>query len=113
MKATKVVAAIMFRSTRGGVYRVVSRGTVRSSTRQSRLTDHTQARIVAYPVIVVFVRLLTGSCGNLRPLGTEEIGPKGGVTSDIMLARSWYEKARDLDSTIAPERIFRLSQLRE
>jgi TPR repeat protein len=35
------------------------------------------------------------------------------VTLDIMLARSWYEKARNLGSTAAQERIVRLTQLPE
>ena len=35
------------------------------------------------------------------------------VTLDITLARSWYEKARNLGSTVARERIVRLTQLPE
>jgi TPR repeat protein len=35
------------------------------------------------------------------------------VTLDIALARSWYEKARNLGSTVARERIVRLTQLPE
>ena len=41
----------------------------------------------------------------LRKLGSREEG-----FSDIALAQSWYEKARDLGSTAAPERIVSLTQ---
>src|SRR5713101_6260055 len=35
----------------------------------------------------------------------------GGIAPDVALARSWYEKARDLGSIAAPERIVRLTQI--
>ncbi len=35
---------------------------------------------------------------------------RGGVTPDPVLARRWYEKAKDLGSSAAPERIARLRQ---
>jgi TPR repeat protein len=38
---------------------------------------------------------------------------KGGVPPDVGLARYWYEKARDLGSTMAPERLERLARLAE
>lgn len=41
----------------------------------------------------------------LRKLGSREEG-----FSDIALAQSWYEKARDLGSPAAPERIASLAQ---
>ncbi len=47
------------------------------------------------------------------PLVLRKLGTKGGITSNIALAQSWYEKARDLGSTIAPERLVRLTQLPE
>jgi hypothetical protein len=34
-----------------------------------------------------------------------------GIAPDLALARSWYEKARDLGSSAAPERIVRLTQM--
>jgi hypothetical protein len=36
---------------------------------------------------------------------------KGGVPPDVGLARTWYEKARDLGSPVAPERLERLGRL--
>ena len=36
--------------------------------------------------------------------------PKGGITSDVGLAHFWYEKAKDLGSTVAPERLERLAR---
>jgi len=49
------------------------------------------------------------------PLVLNKLGRKGGITirSDIARAQSWYERARDLGSTLAPERLVRLSQLPE
>jgi hypothetical protein len=37
---------------------------------------------------------------------------RGGITSDPALARQWYEKARDMGASAAPERIARLQSLR-
>jgi TPR repeat protein len=34
---------------------------------------------------------------------------KGGITPDIALAQRWYEKAKELGSSAAPERIARLT----
>ena len=34
-----------------------------------------------------------------------------GIAPDPALARNWYEKARDLGSSAAPERISRLTQI--
>jgi hypothetical protein len=36
---------------------------------------------------------------------------RGGIAPDVALARRWYEKARDLGSIAAPERIVRLTQI--
>jgi TPR repeat protein len=36
---------------------------------------------------------------------------RGGISPDVALARRWYEKARDLGSIAAPERIVRLTQI--
>jgi hypothetical protein len=44
----------------------------------------------------------------LRKLGTRIT-----LMSDIALAQTWYKKARDLGSTLAPERIVRLTRLPE
>jgi TPR repeat protein len=38
---------------------------------------------------------------------------KGGVPPDVALARAWYEKARDLGSTAAPERLEKLTRVPE
>jgi TPR repeat protein len=35
---------------------------------------------------------------------------KGGVSPDVLVARGWYERARDLGSTAAPERLERLAR---
>ena len=47
------------------------------------------------------------------PLVLRKVGAKGGGTADIALAHSWYEKAKDLGSTTAPERLERLARLPE
>ena len=47
------------------------------------------------------------------PLVFKKLGRREAVTLDITLARSWYEKARNLGSTVARERIVRLTQLPE
>jgi curved DNA-binding protein CbpA len=47
------------------------------------------------------------------PLALRVSGVRGGITSDIALAVSWYEKAKDLGSTVAPERLKNLSGLPE
>jgi len=47
------------------------------------------------------------------PLVLRKLGAKGGGTADVALAHSWYEKAKDLGSTTAPERLERLARLPE
>jgi hypothetical protein len=47
------------------------------------------------------------------PLVLKKLGAKGGITSDVALAQSWYEKAKDLGSTVAPERLIRLTRRSE
>jgi hypothetical protein len=47
------------------------------------------------------------------PLVVGKSGAKAGIISDIAVARSWYERAGELGSTVARERIARLSQLGE
>jgi len=47
------------------------------------------------------------------PLVFKKSGRRAAVTLDITLAQSWYEKARNLGSTVARERIVRLTQLPE
>jgi TPR repeat protein len=37
----------------------------------------------------------------------------GGITADVSLAQSWYEKAKNLGSPAAPERLERLARLPE
>ena len=45
------------------------------------------------------------------PLVLRKLGARGAITADIAMARSWYEKAREMGSTVAPERIVRLTQI--
>jgi len=47
------------------------------------------------------------------PLVLRRANPKGGITPDIALAHTWYEKAKDLGSAVAPERLERLARLPE
>ena len=47
------------------------------------------------------------------PLVLRKLGARGAITADIAMAQSWYEKARDMGSTVAPERIVRLTRLPE
>jgi len=47
------------------------------------------------------------------PLVLRKLGAKGGVTSDIALAHSWYERAKKLGSTLALERLERLARIPE
>jgi hypothetical protein len=37
----------------------------------------------------------------------------GGITADVGLAQTWYQKAKDLGSAAAPGRIERLARARE
>jgi TPR repeat protein len=45
------------------------------------------------------------------PLVLRRVNPKGGITPDVALAHTWYEKAKDLGSAVAPERLERLARL--
>jgi TPR repeat protein len=47
------------------------------------------------------------------PLVLRKLNAKGGITPDVALAHTWYEKAKDLGSTVAPERLERLARLPE
>jgi TPR repeat protein len=47
------------------------------------------------------------------PLVLRRVNPKGGITPDLAQAHAWYEKAKDLGSTVAPERLERLARLPE
>jgi hypothetical protein len=47
------------------------------------------------------------------PSVLKKLGTKGGITSDVALANTWYEKARALGSTLARERLERLARVPE
>jgi TPR repeat protein len=47
------------------------------------------------------------------PLVLKRLNAKGGISPDVALAHSWYEKAKDLGSAVAPERLERLARLPE
>jgi TPR repeat protein len=47
------------------------------------------------------------------PLVLRKLNAKGGITGDVGLAQTWYQKARDLGSAVAPERLERLARLPE
>jgi len=47
------------------------------------------------------------------PLVLKRLGTKGGITSDVSLANTWYQKAGALGSTLARERLERLARLPE
>jgi TPR repeat protein len=47
------------------------------------------------------------------PLVLGKLNARGGVTPDFTLAATWYEKAKDLGSSEAPERLERLARLPE
>jgi TPR repeat protein len=47
------------------------------------------------------------------PLVLRRVNPKGGITPDVAQAHIWYEKAKDLGSAVAPERLERLARLPE
>jgi len=47
------------------------------------------------------------------PSVLKKLGAKGGITSDVALANTWYEKARVLGSTLARERLERLARVPE
>jgi TPR repeat protein len=44
------------------------------------------------------------------PLVLKRLGTRGGITPDVALANSWYEKAGALGSTLARERLERLAR---
>jgi hypothetical protein len=46
------------------------------------------------------------------PLVLSGLNAKGGITADVGLAQTWYQKARDLGSAVAPERLERLAARR-
>jgi TPR repeat protein len=47
------------------------------------------------------------------PSVLKKLGAKGGITSDVTLANTWYEKARVLGSTLARERLEQLARVPE
>jgi TPR repeat protein len=47
------------------------------------------------------------------PLMLRKLNPKGGPGSDVRMAHTWYQKAKDLGSASAPERLERLARLPE
>jgi TPR repeat protein len=47
------------------------------------------------------------------PLVVGKLNARGGIAPDVALAQFWYEKAKDLGSTDAPERLERLARLPE
>jgi len=47
------------------------------------------------------------------PVVLRKLGAKGGITPDVPTAHSWYEKAKDLGSPVASERLERLAKLSE
>src|SRR5215813_10348 len=47
------------------------------------------------------------------PSVLKKLGTKGGISSDVALANTWYEKARALGSTLARERLERLARMPE
>jgi hypothetical protein len=47
------------------------------------------------------------------PLVVGKLNARGGITSNVALAQTWYQKAKDLGSTDAPERLERLARVPE
>jgi TPR repeat protein len=47
------------------------------------------------------------------PLVVSKLNARGGITPDSAMAATWYEKAKDLGSSEAPERLERLARLPE
>jgi hypothetical protein len=47
------------------------------------------------------------------PSVLKKLGAKGGITSDVTLANTWYERARALGSSLARERLERLARVPE
>ena len=52
-----------------------------------------------------------GLAETYDPMVLKKLPLRGGIAPDLALARSWYEKAKDLGSIAAPERIARLTQV--
>jgi TPR repeat protein len=47
------------------------------------------------------------------PLVLRKLNTKGGITANVGLAQTWYQKAKDFGSAVAPERLERLARLPE
>jgi hypothetical protein len=47
------------------------------------------------------------------PLVLRKLNTKGGITANVGFAQTWYQKAKDLGSAVAPERLERLARLPE
>jgi TPR repeat protein len=47
------------------------------------------------------------------PLVLRGLNTKGGITANVGLAQTWYQKAKDLGSAVAPARLERLARLPE
>jgi hypothetical protein len=50
---------------------------------------------------------------SFDPLVLRKLNARGGITANVGLAQTWYQKAKDLGSAAAPERLERLARLRE
>ena len=47
------------------------------------------------------------------PLVLRKLNTQGGITANVGLAQTWYRKAKDLGSAVAPARLERLARLPE
>jgi curved DNA-binding protein CbpA/TPR repeat protein len=50
---------------------------------------------------------------SFDPLVLGTLNARGGITANVGLAQTWYQKAKDLGSAAAPERLERLARLRK
>jgi hypothetical protein len=50
---------------------------------------------------------------SFDPLVLRKLNARGGITANVGLAQTWYQKAKDLGSAAAPERLERLARLPE
>jgi hypothetical protein len=50
---------------------------------------------------------------SFDPLVLGKLNTKGGIAPNVALAQTWYQKAKDLGSAVAPERLERLGRLRK
>jgi hypothetical protein len=50
---------------------------------------------------------------SFDPLVLGKLNAKGGIAANVALAQAWYQKAKDLGSAAAPERLERLARLRK